>query len=167
MVRIVNFLLLGCCLSFAGCGVYSFSGASIPAGAKTVSVAYFQNNAPIVQPTLSQVLTEALQDKFMSETNLSLVDKGGDLHFEGVIVNYAVSPIAIQANESAAMNRLTVKVKVAFVNKIEEKFSYQSSFSKYADYPQGDNLSDKEEELIAQIVEELVDEIFNKAVVNW
>ena len=120
-------------ISLISCGIYSFTGASISADIETVSIGYFQNNASMVQPTLSNIMTESLKDQFISQTNLSLTDAIGDLQFEGEITGYKVTPIAIQANETAAQNRLTISVKVAFTNNLDENQNYSQSFSHYAD----------------------------------
>ena len=154
-------LLNGCSLN------YSLNGISIPPDAKTVSVDYFPNNAPLVQPTLSQSLTEALKDRFVSETNLGVINSSGDLHFEGSITNYIINPVAIQGNETAALNRLTVTVYVKFTNAIDKKYNYETSFSAYEDYDSSQDLSSIEEELIGLINVQLVEDIFNKAVINW
>lgn len=155
------------CISLAACGIYSFTGASISADIETVSVDYFQNNASMVQPTLSNIMTEGLKDQFISQTNLSLTDAIGDLQFEGEITGYVVKPIAIQANETAAQNRLTISVKVTFTNNLDENQNYSQSFSHYADFDSSQDLSSIETELIDQIVEVLSENIFNKAVANW
>ena len=149
------------------CGIYSFTGASITSDAETVSIGYFQNNASMVQPTLSNNMTESLKDQFISQTNLSLTDASGDLQFEGEITGYKVKPIAIQANETAAQNRLTISVKVTFTNTLDENQNYSQSFSHYADFDSSQDLSSVETELIDQIVEVLSENIFNKAVANW
>lgn len=154
-------------LLLTSCGIYSFTGASISPEAETVSIAYFQNNAPMVQPTLSNTITESLKEKFLSQTSLDLLGSNGDLHFEGSIVGYKVKPIAIQANETAAKNRLTISVKVDFSNALEKHNNYSKTFSRYADYSSTENLSSVEEDLIEQIVTELIDDIFNQAVANW
>ena len=154
-------------ISLAACGIYSFTGASISADIETVSVDYFQNNASMVQPTLSNIMTERLKDQFTSQTNLSLTDAIGDLQFEGEITGYIVKPIAIQANETAAQNRLTISVKVTFTNNFDENQNYSQSFSHYADFDSSQDLSSVETELIDQIVEVLSENIFNKAVANW
>jgi len=146
---------------------YSFSGASISPDAKTVSIEYFPNLAEQAQPTISPMLTEALKDRFLSETNLTLVDYNGDMNFEGTITNYTVTPVAIQGNETAALNRLTVSVRVKFTNLVDEKQSFEYSFSRYEDYDSSQDLSAVEEELITSINTQLVDDIFTKAVVNW
>ena len=151
----------------SACGIYSFTGASISPDAETVSIGYFQNNASMVQPTLSNSMTESLKDQFISQTNLNLTDASGDLQFEGEITGYKVKPIAIQANETAAQNRLTISVKVTFTNTLDENQNYSQSFSHYADFDSSQDLSSVETELIGQIVEVLSENIFNKAVANW
>jgi hypothetical protein len=159
------FLLLAV---FSGCKVnYSFTGGSVDPNIKTISILFFPNNASLVQPTLSQSFTEALRDKFSSQTKLSLVSKGGDLNIEGSITGYNVQPVAIQGNETAAMNRLTITVSVKFTNKLNEKQNFEQSFSRYEDYLSSQNLSSVETSLIKDIDEALVEDIFNKAVVNW
>ncbi|MFC2111577.1 LptE family protein [Bacteroidota bacterium] len=152
---------------FTGCGIYSFTGASIPPEAKTISVLYFPNKSQLIQPTLSQKLTDAVKDKFASQTSLQLIKSGGDLHIEGEIVGYDTKPIAIQANETAAMNRLTISIYVRFTNRFDEKQNFETKFSRFQDYESNLSLSSVEEGLIDQINEALVEDIFNKAVVNW
>ena len=150
-----------------GCGVYSFTGASIPPEAKTVSVAYFQNRAPLVQPLLSPTFTEMLTDRFTREGNLDMVESGGDLALEGEIVDYKTSPVAIQGNQTAALNRLTITVNVRFYNKYEPDKNFEQKFTEYFDYPSTSDLNSIAGELIITISEMLVTDIFNKAVVNW
>lgn len=149
-----------------GCTL-KFSGASLTPEMKTVSVQYFPNNAALVQPTISQALTEALKERLIGETSLTLVEQNGDLIFEGAITNYAVTPVAIQQNETAAMNRLTVSIHIKFTNNIDEKLSFESNFMRYEDYLSTSDLASVEDELIKSINEQLVEDIFNKSVVNW
>ncbi|PCH86277.1 MAG: hypothetical protein COB88_08425 [Flavobacteriales bacterium] len=149
-----------------GCKI-SLSGASTTPEMKTVSVQYFPNNAALVQPTLSQSLTEALKERLIAETNMSLVEQNGDLSFEGAITGYAVSPVAIQQNETAAMNRLSVNIHVKFTNYVNEKLSFETNFMRYEDYLSTDDLSAVEDQLIKSISDQLVEDIFNKALVNW
>ena len=146
---------------------YSFSGASIAPEVKTFTVKFFGKTASLGPASLSQTFTEKLKDKFISQTNLALADKNADLTFEGSITGYSISPISIQANEIAAQNRLTITVNVKFTNLNDEKQNFESSFSRYADYESSKNLATIEDQLITQINEELVDDIFNKAVINW
>lgn len=155
--------------TFSSCKVnYSFTGASIPPDVKTISVQTFPNYAPLVQPILSQTFTEALKDKFQAQTNLQLVSRGGDLSFEGSITGYNVAPISIQSGtDVAAQTRLTITVSVKFSNAKNEKQNFETSFSRFADFESTKSLATEEERLIKEINEQLVQDIFNKAVVNW
>jgi hypothetical protein len=150
-----------------GCGIYSFSGASIPAEAKTVSVDYFPNHAQLVNPLLSNNLTNALRDAMTNQTTLDMVESGGDLAFECEITDYRTVPTAITAGQTAAMNRLTITVKVRFSNRIDDTKDFEQSFSRYEDYPSDQDLNSVQEALTATIVDQLVEDIFNKALVNW
>lgn len=171
-IKIILFTLLTI-LTFAllqSCKVgYSFSGASIAPDVKTVSIKTFQNVAPLAQPTLSQSFTESLKDIFITQTNLSLLEKGGDLQFEGKITGYNVAPVAIQGNQvsTASLNRLTITVQVKFVNNKDEKQNFEQSFSRFADFDASRNLSTVENELIKDINSQLSQDIFNRAVTNW
>jgi outer membrane lipopolysaccharide assembly protein LptE/RlpB len=163
----VYFLLATIIALTMGCGVYSFTGASIPPEAKTISIQQFPNNAPLVQPVLSQLLTDALSDKFSSQTNLSQVPENGDLAFDGSITDYRTQPVAITGDQTAAMNRLTIAVKVVFTNRVDEKQNFETTFSQFKDYDSSLALSSVEETLMTEIVEALVQDIFNRSVVNW
>ena len=152
---------------YTSCGVYSFSGASIAEAVNTVCVNYIQNEAKLIEPNLANKFTEALITKCQTETNLTSVSNNADINFSGRIVKYEVEPIAIQKNETAAQNRLTISVKVTFTNTLDENQNYSQSFSHYADFDSSQDLSSMETELIEQIVEGLSENIFNKAVANW
>ena len=165
--NITGIFLLTAVMLMAGCGVYSFTGASIPPEAKTISVSYFVNNAQYVEPTLSQSLTDALRDRFQSQTNLTFIAEDGDLQLEGSITDYSTKPMAIQGNETAALNRLSVTIKVKFTNSIDATKDYETSFTRLEDYSSNQDLSAVKDQLIPLINEALVDDIFNKAVVNW
>lgn len=169
--RVSNLFLLLFLFSTTSCQTnYSFTGASIPPDVKTVSIKYFPNNAPLAQPTLSQSFTEALRDIFLSQTNLTLVENSGDLQFEGSISGYAVTSAAVQGNDfsTASLNRLTITVNVTFVNTKDEAQSFAGqSFSRFADFSASQNLAAVEQELIRDINNQLVQDIFNKSVTNW
>jgi len=166
-IMVSAMILLSFTVLFSGCGVYSFTGASVPPEARTISVASFPNKAQLVQPTLSQQFTEALRDKFASQTNLSLIPRGGDLHFEGEITGYATEPVAITGEQQAALIRLKITVNVRYISKFSPKDNFETSFSRYEDYNSDQNLSVVEADLINKINIALVEDIFNKSVVNW
>ncbi len=152
----------------SGCTIkYSFSGASIAPEVKTVSIQQFQNIATLVVPSLSSQLTEALQDRFTRQTRLELVREDGDFSFEGNITNYTSTPIAVTGDEYASMNRLTVTVKVTFVNKIQPEYNFSKQFSAFEDYDSNMLMQEAEPTLLPEIIEQLVEDIFNQAVSNW
>ena len=149
------------------CGIYSFTGASIPTEAKTVSVAYFTTTATNSPSSLNQTITEGIKDLFLSQTNLDLTELEGDLSFSGQITKYHLSPMAIQANETAGQNRLTIDIKVKYTNSFDDKQNFESTFSRYRDFSSSQNLADVEIVLIEEITKELLEDVFNKAFVNW
>ncbi len=146
---------------------YSFTGASISPETKTVSVQYFNNIAPIIYPSLSQTLTETLKDKFVSQTSLIVMQRDADMNFEGQITGYTVTPTAIQGDQYASQNRLTITVSVKFTNKKNPELDYNKSFSQYEDFAATEQLVQVESAKTKLIVEKLVDDIFNAAVANW
>jgi len=155
-------------LALAGCKVsYSFSGVNISPEVRTYTVAYFPNRAPVVQAQLSQQFTNTLMDKIQNNTNLDLATEGGDVSFSGEITGYDTRPTAITGNETAARNRLTITVRVKYTNAVEPELDYDTSFSRYEDYDSSQNLSDVENQLIGLIVENLVEDIFNRAFISW
>jgi len=166
--RVLILSLIGVFALFQSCKVsYSFSGATVDQRIKTFSVQYFDNRAPLVQPQLAEMLTSALKDKILAQTNLELVNGTGDVDFSGDILNYETRPTAITGQETAAMNRLTITVKVKFTNSIVPETDFDSNFSRYEDYSSSEDLSAVQDELMQQITEYLVEDIFNKAFVNW
>ena len=167
MKRLYHYIVLLLAVICNGCGIYSFSGASIPAEAKTVSVQYFPNQAQLINPTLSNDFTTALRDAVMNQTSLDMVEAGGDLAFEGEIIDYKTTPIAITAGQTAALNRLTITVNVRFVNTFDDSKNFETKFSHYEDYPSDQDLNSVQESLTGTIIEALVEDVFNKALVNW
>lgn len=151
-----------------GCKVtYSLSGASIAPEVQTVTINYFQNNSALVLPSLSTTLTETLQDRFVRQTRLNVVRENGDMNFEGEITNCTSTPSSISGDEYAIQNRLSVTVRVRFTNAFQPEFNFDKSFTAYQDYPSEQLLQSVESSLIPEIVDQLVEDIFNEAVSNW
>ena len=150
------------------CGIYSFTGTSIQPDVMSVTIPYFEYKALKVNPALSNQLTEALQEKFIRLTRLELVDEEGDLEVIGSVTGYDVKATAITASEQAAQNRLTVTVKVTFINrKYPEENQDDKSFSAFADFDAMQQLDAVEATLCEEIVEKLCEDIFNGTVANW
>ena len=147
---------------------YSFTGASISPEVKTISVDFFRSYAQLAPPILEQTFTEALKEIFISQTSLKLVESGGDLHFEGRIVGYQTAPISIGVDQQANRERVTITVRVKFIDDKEPKNDFDKTFSRFQDYDAEDNLTGTvENELIRDINQQLVQSIFDASVSNW
>lgn len=146
---------------------YSFTGASISPEMKTVSVEDFQNRAPIVFTSLTRDLSEALKDRFQSQTRLRLINGIGDAHFEGEIRDYRTQPLALQANEVTARERLTITIWVKYTNVIDPKQNFETTFSRYEDFDSATGLAPVEADLVKKMIDQLTQDIFNRAFVNW
>ena len=150
------------------CGIYSFTGTSIQPEVKTVTINYFEYKALKVNPSLSNMMTEAMQDKFLKLTKLEQVDMDGDIEITGAVTGYDVKATAITANEQASQNRLTVTVKISFTNRQFPEDDFQDkSFSAYADFDAMQQLDAVEASLCEEIIEQLCDDMFNATVANW
>lgn len=160
----ISFLLLLILSTLTACKV-SLSGGNY-GEAKSISINFFPNQAALVQPTLSQSFTEDLRNFFQTQSPLSLVQRGGDLRLEGAISDYRVTPVGI-GNQTASSNRLTISVSVVFTNTLDATKDFETTFSRFADFPASQNLVSVERELISQINQQLIQDIFNKALINW
>ncbi len=145
---------------------YSFTGASISPNIKTISIAFFPNYSTFVNPSLSQTFTEALKDKFVSQTSLELMKEDGDLQFSGEITDYRTTPAAI-TGDLASQTRLTITIKVKYVNTKDSTQDFEKSFSQYSDFPSSSSLDAVEGELVKEIIDKINDDIFNASVSNW
>lgn len=156
-------------LMWTGCGVYSFTGADINySTTQTVQVNYFQNNAPIVEPGVDRNFTQKLQEILMNQTNLDLVNRNGDLVYEGEITQFYVAPITATSDNRAAQNRLTVGVNVRFFNTKDPDKDFEQNFSFYYDYPGTSQLTGGQLETALEVIfERLTQDIFNASLANW
>tara|TARA_R110002073_G_scaffold220418_1_gene380548 strand:+ start:32870 stop:33373 length:504 start_codon:yes stop_codon:yes gene_type:complete len=167
MKRIRHLLLLLIVLTSVSCGVYSFTGGST-GDAETIQIDFFPNNATLVEPTVSQKFTVALQDLFQRQTNLKLTNSGGDLHFEGEIIEYRTIPISATAEQTAAQNRLTIGVRVRYYNKLVPEDDFEKSFSFFSDYGANEPLTGTVlEDALTEIFERVTQDIFNASVAKW
>ncbi len=168
MGRILVLFYLVFLAAISGCTVnYSFTGASIPPQLETVSVQYFDNRAPVIYPSLSQDLTDALKDRFQSRTRLRLVNDVGDADFEGEITQYRTQPVAVQADERASLERLTIGVRVVYTNTADPDLDFEATISRHEDYDARVGLEAVEAELVRKIIDQIVEDVFNRAFVNW
>lgn len=161
---IISLLILSSCK-------VNFNFTGVPTGAddglETIAITLFGNEAPIVVPFLAQELTDQLQDRFLSQSKLSLTTGTADVVVSGAITSYIVSPVAISGNETAEQNRLNVSVRVKYENNVTPEDSWEQSFSQFVDFSADEDFASIEEEQIALVVEQLTQEVFNKSLGKW
>ena len=172
MIRIKNIIaLLIVVFTLQGCGVYNFTGGNVGT-ATTFQVNYFQNYAAqspgsTIEPNLDRDFTLALQDLILNQTSLDLVNAGGDLIYEGEIIEYRVAPMTATSNQTAAQNRLTIGVKVRFFNKTKEDSDFEKNFSFFYDYVANTLLDSVKGEAHEVVFERITQDIFNASLADW
>ena len=164
------FLVLILLLSLMGCFSIRYDmkgGVEIDSAIQTASVQYFNNRAMQVEPTLSQKFTDALKEYIESNTKLRLVNTLGDVDFSGEITDYKTQSVAISAGDVAAKTRFTITIRVKYSNSINPDNNFDTSFSRYREFESTQSLSSVEASLTDEIINEIIEQIFNKAFVNW
>ena len=159
-------------LILVSCGIYSFTGSSIPVGVETFQVNYFDNTAggkpgSTIEPGLDRDFTIALQDLIVNQTSLNLVNDGGDIIYSGEIVEYSVTPMAATAEIKAAQNRLTMAVMVSYENVSNEDDNIEKRFSFYYDFPGNLQVYDIKDSALEEIFERITQDIFNETLAKW
>lgn len=148
------------------CKVYSFTGAAIEG--KTINIHFIENKARNIVPSLSASFTEKLRQRILSQTSLSQINSDEtDYDLKGEITDYSVTVASITGTETSSKNRLTITVNIQFINRKNEKANFTQSFSRFADFNATQNIQTIETSLITTISDQLADDIFNKAFVNW
>lgn len=163
--RFFILLLLMLPLAFAGCGVYSFSGASVEG--KTIFVHVLENRARNISPTAAPAMTDKVRSRIVSQTGLSPVTGGADYDISGYISDYATTTSGLQQTQQAVQNRLTISLNITFKNRLNPKADFTQTFTRFADFSATQSLQAVEGRLIDDIGSQLADDIFNKAFVNW
>ncbi len=173
-LRTFSLILLLFSISLStGCGVYSFTGASISPDVKTISISTFYNNAPLGPSNMSVLFTENIKDYFQQNTSLELVDNNGDLQIDGFISNYTITPVAATAGNQnqadfSALSRITITVSASYVNIKDPTFDFDRPFSFFKDFDNNTtNLASDEEAFVEEIFDQIVLDIFNASVANW
>ncbi|MEY3597797.1 MAG: hypothetical protein RL521_219 [Bacteroidota bacterium] len=167
MKKLHAYLLLIITLALASCQVnYSFTGGQF-SGAESFQVNFIRPQTALASQVYAQKLTEGLKDYLLAQSPLRLVTTSGDLQYEGTITEYNVAPIAARGNETASLTRLTVTAKIKYTNQLEKELGFEKTFTKYADFPAGQDFFSIQEELWESINDQLIQEIFNASVGNW
>ena len=167
-IQTMRFWLVACGLWLVALpSCYSFKDVSIPAEVKTVKVNYIENRARIVNPQLSQRLTDKLRQKIVNQTRLSQTNSD-DAHYDisGQITDYYVTTSGI-SNQQAATNRLNVTVHLIFKNRLDSKKDFEADLTRNFDFSASKSLSVAEAELTDLVVQNMTDEIFNRIFSNW
>ena len=165
--HIKRIIIFGFLVFLTSCGIYTFSGTSIQPDVKTIDIGYFEYKALKVNPTFSNQMTESLKERFRKMTRLDQVDMDGDLEITGAVTDYDIRATSITANEQAAKNRLTVTLKITFKNKKHTEENFDRNFSAYSEYDSTQPLDAVEGTLCEEIIDKLVEDIFNATVANW
>jgi tRNA U34 5-carboxymethylaminomethyl modifying GTPase MnmE/TrmE len=161
----LKFILFYSALNLYGC--YSFKDVSIPAEVKTVKVNYIENRARIVNPQLSQRLTDKVRQKIINQTRL-VQTNSDEAHYDisGQITDYYVSTSGI-SGQRAATNRLNVSVRLVFKNRLDSKKNFEADLNRNFDFDAALPLQQAENQLTELIVQNFTDEIFNRIFSNW
>lgn len=160
-------LVLSLLLTLVGCKYYNFTGTG-QIDAETFQVNYFQNNADLVEPGIERDFTLRLQDILQSQTSLNLVNQGGDLLYEGEIVEYRITPMTATADQRAAQNRLTIAVNVRFSNKNKDEDDFEKRFSFFYDYPANEQMSGNTlTTALDEIFTRITQDVFNASLAKW
>ncbi len=168
MQYIKYYILLLIATSLVSCGIYSFTGASIPEGTETYQVNRFENTALLIEPGFERDFKIALEDLIQNQTNLTLVPSNGDLVYEGEITDYRISPTTATSQNTAAQNRLTVSVKLRFFNRKNEEEDLEQTFSFFYDYPGNAQLTGGQKATAhEEIFERITQDIFNATLAKW
>ncbi|MFN8429248.1 MAG: LptE family protein [Spirosomataceae bacterium] len=162
-----SFLLLSLTVVVSGCGIYKFTSVEFNKDLKTFSIQNFTMATAGGPPNLTLNFNEKLKEYYQRNTDLKFRTSDGDLHLEGTIIAYELSPISATAGDKAAMNRLTITVQVKFTNKLQEEQNFDKDFSFYQDFPQDQSLSQVEPNLVPKILDQLVLNIFNSTAATW
>ncbi len=160
-------VLLFMATQWSSCGIYRFNGVTIPPEIKTVSVAFIENKATLVAPNLSPTLTDKLRNKFLTQTNLRLIEENGDFALDGSVTDYIVSPVGAADNSTASKNRLQISVQIKMVSEKAKKLEFNQRFTQFEDFDASKSLADVEADLIESISDNIAQEVFNKAALNW
>jgi len=162
-----KYIVLLICLALVSCKYYNFTGTG-KIDADSFQVNYFQNNAEIIEPGIERTFTLALQDLIQNQTSLTLTNSGGDLVYEGEIVDFRIAPMTATADQRAAQNRLTISVNVRFTNNRDEEQSFERRFSHYHDYTGTEQLVGSQlTQALEQIYERITQDIFNASLAKW
>jgi len=157
-----------CVILLQSCTVkFNLTGGNVDPRLQTLAVEQFGNEAQIVVPFLAQEVTNQLQDRFLSQSRLSLTSGDADIIISGSVTSYTISPVAITGDNQAAQNRLTIGLKVSYENTVDENDSWEQTFSNFVDFNRDRNFSSIERDLVDEILEQMTQDVFNRSIGKW
>lgn len=157
----ISLFVVSCQISF------NFTGGKADNSLQTLAISQFINEADIVVPYLAQEVTQQLQDRFLSQSRLTLTSGAADVELGGSITRYTMLPVAIQGDDRAAQNRLTITVKVKFVNNVDPADSWEQTFSKFIDFDSEEDFTSVERDRINDVLEQVTQDVFSKSIGKW
>lgn len=168
-LRLISVLVVLAGLVTACSISYKFNGSSIDyTKTKTISFENFPNRSVgFVWGPMENMFNTALQDIYVQQTRLKQVSRGGDLQLSGEITNYDAINKGIGSDGFSNMAELRLTVKVRFVNNANHKEDFDQQFSASREYESSKQLSAVQDDLVAQMIKEIVEQIFNATVANW
>lgn len=159
---ILPVLVIACTVS------YKFNGSSINYDkTKTISIADFPIKSEYVYAPLATRFNEELKDIYIRQTRLRLVKQNADLQIEGEITGYNQYNQAVSADGYASETKLTITVNVRFVNNTNHAKDFEQQFTAFRTYDSRQLLTSVQDGLIAEMVKEITDQIFNATVADW
>lgn len=162
VISMIGILLSSCTIS------YKFSGASIDYNVtKTLHLVRFVNQAPLVYPPLETRFNEEMQDKFIKNTRLQMVDRNGDLEIEGEIVGYELTPLAVQEDAFASETKLTMTVRMRYRNNKVQGQDKEETFSADRVFSSNVLFDTVQDQLVEELSKDIIDKIFNSTMANW
>lgn len=163
MVALASVLLMqGCTVS------YKLNGASIDYNTiKTITLETFSNRAAYQWAPMAPMFNNTLSDRYNSQTKLRQVKRDGDLVLSGEILSYDQTNKSISADGYSSMVQLRMTVKVKFTNNKQHNDDFDKTFSANREYDSSQQLSAVQEELVQQMIDDIVDQVFNATVANW
>jgi hypothetical protein len=159
---VVLFLLTACSVS------YSFQGGKLNYDlTKTITIKDFPNRAALVYPPLAPAFDQALRNRFIEQTRLKEISNNGDIEIEGEITGYDVQGTAVKEDAYASRTKLTISIRVKYSNHKEANSDVEQTFSAFREYDANYSLDEVQDGLIREIVDEIIDQIYNATVGNW
>ncbi|MBP5318323.1 MAG: LptE family protein [Paludibacteraceae bacterium] len=161
-IAVATFVLTACTIS------YKFNGTVIDySKVKTIAITDFTNRAPMVYAPLAVRFNEKIKDTYVRQTRLELTDRNGDLELEGEITGYDITPQSMNANSLSAETRLTIRIQVRYTNNTNPDENFERSYSAYRNFDSSKLITEVQDDLIEEIVDEICNNIYNDTVANW